>query len=133
MGLARISRWGGASMWREHLSVAQHCLLVLRIREQEEVLAPGEALRELLHDASEGLLGWDPIGPLKAHLGEPFRRLERRLQAAVAERYELPLRASALGRADLPPPQGGRSARGSLGSRPMSSAGAETICASGSE
>jgi hypothetical protein len=55
--LARISRWGGASKWREPLSVAQHSLLVMRIREQEEVLAPGEALRELLHDASEGLLG----------------------------------------------------------------------------
>ena len=88
--LARISRWGGASKWPEPLSVAQHSLFVLCIREQEEVLEPGEALRELLHDASEGLLGWDPIGPLKAHLGEPFRRLERRLQAAVAERYELP-------------------------------------------
>ena len=46
--LARISRWGGASKWPEPLSVAQHCLLVLRIREQEEVLAPGEALREPL-------------------------------------------------------------------------------------
>ena len=55
--LARISRWGGASKWREHLSVAQHCLLVLRIREQEEVLAPSVALGEPLHDASEGLHG----------------------------------------------------------------------------
>ncbi len=56
----------------------------------EEVLTPREALRELLHDASEGLLGWDPIGPLKDHLGEPFRQLEQRLQALVGERYALP-------------------------------------------
>src|SRR5271165_1258316 len=73
--LARISRWGGASRWHEPLSVAQHSLLVLQIREREEVLTPREALRELLHDGSEGLLGWDPIGPLKPHLGEPFHQL----------------------------------------------------------
>jgi len=72
LNLARISRWGGASRWHEPLSVAQHSLLVLRIREMDEVLTAREALRELLHDASEGLLGWDPIGPLKPHLGEPF-------------------------------------------------------------
>ena len=59
------------------LSVAQHSLLVLQIQEMEEVLMPREALRELLHDASEGLLGWDPIGPLKPHLGEPFLKLEQ--------------------------------------------------------
>jgi 5'-deoxynucleotidase YfbR-like HD superfamily hydrolase len=90
MGLSRISRWGGASRWHEPLSVAQHSLLVMRIREREEVLTPREALRELLHDASEGLIGWDPIGPLKPHLGEPFRKLEQRLQALVGERYALP-------------------------------------------
>ena len=44
----------------------------------------------MLHDASEGLLGWDPIGPLKDHLGEPFRQLEQRLQALVGERYASP-------------------------------------------
>ena len=88
--LARISRWGGATRWREPLSVAQHCLLVLQSREQDEVLTPREALRELLHDASEGLLGWDPIGPLKPHLGEPFRKLEQRLEAVVGERNASP-------------------------------------------
>jgi uncharacterized protein len=88
--LARISRWGGATRWRQALSVPQHSLLVLQIREIEEDLTPREALRELLHDASEGLLGWDPIGPLKDHLGEPFRQLEPRLQALVGERHALP-------------------------------------------
>jgi len=63
--------------------------LVLQIRERNEVLTAREAMRELLHDASEGLLGWDPIGPLKPHLGEPFRKLEQRLQAHVGERYAL--------------------------------------------
>ena len=52
-------------------------------------------MRELLHDASEGLLGWDPIGPTKPHLGESFRKLEHRLQALVGERYDLPAWAAA--------------------------------------
>ena len=82
-------------------------LLVLQIREQDEVLTARQALRELLHDASEGLRGWDPIGPLKDHLGEPFRKLEQRLQALVGERYGL----AGVGRRRLPPAQGGRSSR----------------------
>jgi hypothetical protein len=45
----------------------------------------------LLHDATEALLGgWDPITPLKPHLGDGFRRLVARLQAALDERYQLP-------------------------------------------
>ena len=64
--------------------------LVLKVESGKRFSAPGKALRELLHDASEGLLGWDPIGPLKPHLGEPFRKLEQRLQALVGERYALP-------------------------------------------
>src|SRR6516164_326656 len=69
--------------------------LVLKLRERDEVLTTREAMRELLHDASEGLLGWDPIGPTKPHLGESFRKLEHRLQALVGERYDLPAWAAA--------------------------------------
>ena len=65
-------------------------LLVLKIRQREEVLTPREALRELLHDASEGLIGCDPIGPLKDHVGEPFSKLEHHLQTLVGEPYDLP-------------------------------------------
>ena len=75
-GLSRTLRWGGASRWAHPLSVAQHSLTVLAIREAEGPLTPGEALRELLHDAAEFMLGWDCIAPLKAQLGEPFRQLE---------------------------------------------------------
>src|SRR5271165_2463063 len=105
--LARISRWGGATRWRQSLSVAQHSLLVLQIREIEEDLTPREALRELLHDASEGLLGWDPIGPLKDYLGEPFRQLEHRLIGPGRRA----LRTAGVGRRRLSPAQGRRSAR----------------------
>ena len=89
-GLSRTMRWSGASRWEHPLSVAQHSLTVLTIREAEGALTPGEALRELLHDATEFMLGWDCITPLKAQLGEPFRDLEARLQSAIDTRYQLP-------------------------------------------
>ena len=89
-GLSRTMRWGGASQWAHPLSVAQHSLTVLAIREAEGPLTAREALRELLHDAAEFMLGWDCIAPLKAQLGQPFRQLEARLQAAVDARYRLP-------------------------------------------
>jgi hypothetical protein len=75
------------------LSVAQHSLTVLALRAVSSGpgLTPPEALRELLHDAEEALLdGWDPITPLKPHLGPGFDALVRRLQAAINERYQLP-------------------------------------------
>ena len=93
VGLSRTYRWGGHSRWDLPLSVAQHSLLVLVLRQQmqpHQPLTPGEALRELLHDADEGLLGFDPISPLKPHLGGDFASLTRRLQQAIAIRYSLP-------------------------------------------
>ena len=91
-GLARTYRWGGHSCWELPLSVAQHSLAVLTIRERMEGrrLAPAAALRELLHDADEGLLGFDCITPLKPQLGEAYARLTGLLQATIAERYRLP-------------------------------------------
>ena len=93
VGLSRSYRWAGYSAWDLPLSVAQHSLTVLAIRQGSPGpdLTPPEALRELLHDAEEALLGgWDPITPLKPHLGPGFDALVQRLQAAVAERYQLP-------------------------------------------
>ena len=93
VGLSRTYRWAGYSAWDLPLSVAQHSLTVLAIRQGSPGpdLTPTEALRELLHDAEEALLGgWDPITPLKPHLGPGFDALVQRLQAAVAERYQLP-------------------------------------------
>jgi hypothetical protein len=91
IGLSRTYRWGGYSAWDLPLSVAQHSLAVLALREREGKLTPRESLRELLHDASEGLAGGiDPILPLKPHLGQGFARLDRCLQGAVDRRYGLP-------------------------------------------
>ena len=55
IGLSRTYRWAGHSAWELPLSVAQHSLTVLALREIAGPLLPAEALRELLHDAIEAL------------------------------------------------------------------------------
>jgi 5'-deoxynucleotidase YfbR-like HD superfamily hydrolase len=92
LGLARTYRWGGHSAWPLPLSVAQHSLLVLALRRQLSPtgLSDAAARRELLHDADEGLLGFDPISPLKPFLGPGYAALAARLQSALAARYTIP-------------------------------------------
>ncbi|HYP57661.1 MAG TPA: phosphohydrolase [Beijerinckia sp.] len=92
LGLARTYRWGGHSAWPLPLSVAQHSLAVLALHRQ---WFPGARdaradLRELLHDADEGLLGFDCISVVKPFLGEAFRKLTAQLENAVFIRYNLP-------------------------------------------
>ena len=92
-GLSRTYRWGGHSRCPLPLSVAQHSLLVLAIHEDASgsPLSYPQKLRELLHDAEEALLGgFDPVTPLRPHLGPGFAALTARLTAAVACRYQLP-------------------------------------------
>jgi hypothetical protein len=92
LGLARTYRWGGHSAWPLPLSVAQHSITVMLLRRaaSNTPLAPAVELRELLHDAEEGLLGFDCISVLKPFLGEGFRDLNARLDKAVFLRYALP-------------------------------------------
>ena len=95
LGLARTYRWGGHSAWPRPLSVAQHSLTVMHLRAAAckalgLELLPLAAMRELLHDAEEGLLGFDCVSPLKPFLGEGFRALTMRLENAVFLRYGLP-------------------------------------------
>lgn len=91
LGLARTYRWGGHSAWPLPLSVAQHSLTVMLLRRQwsRSTLDPLDELRELLHDADEGLLGFDCISVLKPFLGDRFRELTMRLEAMVFLRYGL--------------------------------------------
>ena len=87
ISLSRTYRWGGHSRWELPLSVAQHSLLVLVMRQKMTALQPlsrAEALRELLHDAEEGFLCFDPISPLTAHLGEDFKTVSDRLRQFTA-------------------------------------------------
>jgi 5'-deoxynucleotidase YfbR-like HD superfamily hydrolase len=95
LGLARTYRWGGHSAWPLPLSVAQHSLTVMHVRAAAckavgLELPPIAALRELLHDAEEGLLGFDCVSPLKPFMGEAFKTLSVKLEAAVFLRYALP-------------------------------------------
>jgi len=92
VGLSRTYRWGGHSCWELPLSVAQHSLLVLVLRQQmqpHQPLTPGEALWELLHDTDK-LIGFDLVAMPRLHLGAEFQTLAARLHAAVAARYQLP-------------------------------------------
>lgn len=91
LGLARTYRWGGHSAWPLPLSVAQHSITVMLLRRAATpALDPLCALRELLHDAEEGLLGFDAISVIKPFLGDGFRALTKRLEHAVFLRYGLP-------------------------------------------
>ncbi len=90
IGLSRTYRWAGYSKWDLPLSVAQHSLAVLAMREASAPLAAREALREIAHDATEGFWGFDLLFPLKSQLSPQFERLDSRLQAAVDQRYQLP-------------------------------------------
>ncbi len=92
IGLARTYRWGGHSSWSRPLSVAQHSILVLALRQRASPHQPldrRESLRELLHDADEGMLSFDPIAPIKPHLGSDYQNLVDRLRDALALRYGL--------------------------------------------
>jgi hypothetical protein len=92
LGLARTYRWGGHSAWPLPLSVAQHSLTVMLLRRaaSKTPLAPLVELRELLHDAEEGLLGFDALSVIKPFLGDGFRALTARLEQVVFLRYALP-------------------------------------------
>lgn len=90
--ISEVPRWAGASVWPDKLSVAQHSLLVLHLRQAMHPagqLSARCALRELLHDAEEAFLGFDPLSPLKVALGNAFQRVTGPLEAAIACRYRL--------------------------------------------
>ena len=69
IGLSRTYRWSGYSAWDHPLSVAQHSLTVLELRQ---------------HAAKRRLT------PLKPHLGDGYQRLVALHQTAVDIRYGLP-------------------------------------------
>jgi hypothetical protein len=53
IGLSRTYRWAGYSKWDLPLSVAQHSLAVLAMREASGPLTAREALREIAHDGTD--------------------------------------------------------------------------------
>ncbi|MFI5015248.1 MAG: YfbR-like 5'-deoxynucleotidase [Hyphomicrobiales bacterium] len=89
-GLARTARWNGQTRGRHIFSVAQHALLVEALLEAHEFGASKELrLAALLHDAAEYVIG-DLISPFKAMLSSDYKEAERRILAAVHQRFGLP-------------------------------------------
>jgi 5'-deoxynucleotidase YfbR-like HD superfamily hydrolase len=88
-GLARVARWNGQTRGSHAYSVAQHSLAVMRLHYHFNPDASDiEARYALLHDAPEYVIG-DMIAPFKAALGEHYKSIENRLQAAIHLRYGL--------------------------------------------
>jgi len=89
-GLARVARWNGQTEGQHIYSVAQHSLLVEIIAHQTARLDRKRRLAVLLHDAPEYVIG-DMITPFKAVIGDTYKVVEARLQAAVHVRFGLPV------------------------------------------
>jgi 5'-deoxynucleotidase YfbR-like HD superfamily hydrolase len=89
-GLARVARWNGQTEGPHIYSVAQHSLLVETIAHQTIRLDRKRRLAVLLHDAPEYVIG-DMITPFKAVIGDTYKAVEARLQAAVHVRFGLPV------------------------------------------
>jgi len=89
-GLARVARWNGQTFGNHAFSVAEHSLVVedLALRINPD-LSPDWRLAVLLHDAPEYVIG-DMISPFKAVIGEAYKGVEARLQAAIHLRFGLP-------------------------------------------
>lgn len=89
-GLSRVARWNGQTRGEHAFSVAQHSLLVEAIAGalQADLAAPAR-LVVLLHDAPEYVIG-DIISPFKAAVGDAYKSVEGRLQAAIHLRFGLP-------------------------------------------
>jgi 5'-deoxynucleotidase YfbR-like HD superfamily hydrolase len=89
-GLARVARWNGQTSGAHIFSVAQHTLLVEAVmRAQSPRIDARLRLAALLHDAPEYVIG-DMISPFKAVLGGDYRKVEKRLLAAIHLRFGLP-------------------------------------------
>ena len=97
-GLARVARWNGQTAGPHVFSVAQHSLLVEAIGGAlDPRIGAGERLELLLHDAPEYVIG-DIISPLKNAIGDAYRSVERRLLAAIRQRFGLAAPPPALSR-----------------------------------
>jgi hypothetical protein len=88
-GLARVARWNGQTSGAHIFSVAQHSLLAESLARRRLVLDRSSRLALLLHDAPEYVIG-DMISPFKAVIGDAYKAVEARLQAAVRLRFDLP-------------------------------------------
>ena len=90
LGLSRVARWNGQTKGPYSFSVAQHSLLVESIFcAMNPQARREERLAALLHDAPEYVVG-DMISPFKAVIGGDYTSVEKRLLAAIHNRFGLP-------------------------------------------
>lgn len=88
-GLARVARWNGQTTGDHAFSVAEHSLIVEAIvSDLDPSVSPAGALAALLHDAPEYVIG-DLISPFKTAIGLDYKAFERRIQAAIHERFSI--------------------------------------------
>lgn len=84
-GLSTEPRYNGQAP--RHYSVAEHLVLASRVAEVLEPTASREALfAVLMHDAAEAYCK-DLPGPLKRLIGEPYRQIERAVEAVIFDRF----------------------------------------------
>lgn len=90
--LSRVARWGGQTSGEHLYSVAQHSLMVTDIgcKLSKNGLSARLQLAHLVHDAEEGFVSFDPISPLKPHLGPAYQEIAARTRRAVHLRVGLP-------------------------------------------
>ena len=88
-GLARVARWNGQTFGNHPFSVAQHSLIVeMVLRARFPDLPAASALMALLHDGPEYVIG-DMISPFKSAIGESYKSIETKLEAAIHLRFGL--------------------------------------------
>lgn len=88
-GLARVARWNGQTTGPFALSVAQHSLIVEQIFSRNNAATqPDHQLFALLHDGPEYVIG-DMISPFKTIIGDSYKAVEKRLEAAIHLRFGL--------------------------------------------
>lgn len=88
-GLARVARWNGQTDGPYALSVAQHSLIVEQVFTLSDGrVQPEDQLFALLHDGPEYVIG-DMISPFKNVIGDSYKSVEKRLEAAIHIRFGL--------------------------------------------
>ena len=88
-GLSKVARWNGQTSGPHAFSVAQHCLLVLELLDQEAGPYPRPIrLGALLHDAAEYVIG-DLISPFKRAINLDYKAFEGQILGAIRLRFGL--------------------------------------------
>lgn len=89
VALSNICRFNGSI--KSFLSVAQHCCTCVKLALDDGVKDERILLSILLHDASEAYTG-DIISPIKAYLGEKYKKIEKTLDKAISKKFNVNLK-----------------------------------------